>query len=136
MDKRTRYGKLLVKHIVDENNIHCVCDCGTKIIVTENQLDDNSSCGCVHRILLWAYHGEADKGGAFNENKMPEQHGGRGLNYDKQKKKWRARIIFQSKEYHLGYYQEKESALKIRREAENNIGDNFIKWYANLKTNK
>lgn len=133
---RTRFGKLLVNYVEDENNIHCVCDCGTKIIVTENNLNDNSSCGCVNRILLWAQQGLADQGSVdVRENKAVENHADRGVNFDKKKKKWRARITFQSKEYHLGYYPDKDAALAIRRTAENNLSADFIGWFTQFKNN-
>jgi hypothetical protein len=134
MEKGTRFGKLTVDYLTDANNIFCVCDCGTRIIVAEGQLNENSSCGCVHRILLWANQGMADQGRALiNDNTAP-QHESRGINFDKKKNKWRARITFQSKEYHLGYYPDKETASEIKREAESNL-DNFIEWFNNFKNN-
>ena len=133
---RTRFGKLSVNYILDENNIHCVCDCGTKIIVNENQLNENSSCGCVNRILLWAQQGLPDQGGVvFNETTVIDNNEERGINFDKKKNKWRARITFQSKEYHLGYYPDKNAALDIRRTAEKNLNTDFIGWFAEYKNN-
>ena len=135
-DERTRFGKLAVNYAEDENSIHCTCDCGTKIIVSKDKLDDNSSCGCLHRIYLLSLVGAADEGSIMAANPTANLHEGRGINYDKKKEKWRARITYQSKEYHLGYFPDKEAAIEVRREAESNMGSDFIQWYTQYKNEK
>ena len=130
---KTRFGKLVVNYVEDENNVHCICDCGTKLIVAQSQLDDNSSCGCLHRIYLLSLVGAKDEGSSIISSSSPSHHEGRGINYDKKKEKWRSRITYQSKEYHLGYFPDKEAALEIRREAETNMGSDFLQWYKQLK---
>ena len=69
----------------------------------------------------------------FNTKLVPTASTGysdeRGVRFEKGKNKWRVRVTFQSKEYHLGYYAEKDDALKIRQEAENHLNSGFIEWY-------
>jgi len=57
----------------------------------------------------------------------------RGVNFYAKKNKWRARIIFQSKEYHLGYFSEKETAIEMRMEAEKHLGNGFLEWYDSIQ---
>jgi hypothetical protein len=59
----------------------------------------------------------------------------RGVRFEKGKGKWRVRITFQAKEYHLGYYTDKESALKTKREAEAHFGSDFVNWFNNTFKN-
>ena len=57
---------------------------------------------------------------------LPEE---RGVKFEKGKNKCRVRVAFQGKEYHLGYYSEKDSALELRREAETHLNGDFLCWY-------
>jgi hypothetical protein len=147
-DDKTRFGKLTVNYASDDDNIHCVCECGTRIIVSKSQLTDNSSCGCIHRKILLALSGMVDDGGAFDgsafdrsvfgrstsrSKQMIEHQEGRVINFDSKKDKWRARITYQSKEYHLGYFADKETAVATRKEAESNLSGNFIEWLSGFK---
>jgi len=100
---QTRFGKLALSYISDENNYHCTCDCGMKIILTKEQFETKNSCGCEIRKLLWAASGKSDE--EFEVNTLARSitigySEGRGVNFDKKKNKWRVRITFQSKEYH------------------------------------
>jgi len=45
-----------------------------------------------------------------------------GVNFDKRKLRWRSRIFVDGKEIGLGYYIEKEKAIKARKEAEIKYG--------------
>jgi hypothetical protein len=130
--KQTRFGRLVVDYVVDEDNIHCTCDCGTQIIVTEKQLRNNCSCGCIHREMLLALSGESDDYQREDTHKTDPAID-RGINFDKKKNKWRVRVTYQFKEYHIGYFPDKESAINIRKEAESNLYGNFIEWYNNYK---
>lgn len=46
---------------------------------------------------------------------------------------WIASIYYNKHRYHLGKYEELDDAIKIRKEAENNLGNNFVEWYNSLK---
>lgn len=126
-------SKLTLNYRSDENNYHCSCDCGNKVILTKEQLESMKSCGCEIRRLIWAASGKNMDEFEFNTKLVPTAPVGhsdeRGVRFEKGKNKWRVRITFQSKEYHLGYYMEKDDALKIRREAENHLNSDFIEWY-------
>jgi hypothetical protein len=127
---QTRFGKLTLNYISDENNYHCECDCGTKVILTKEQLDRADSCGCEKRKYWLSLNGMSDDGyTAINQNHTVKYSENRGVNFDKRKNKWRVRITYRSKEYHLGYFAEKEDALKRRQEAERSLNSNFIEWY-------
>lgn len=52
--------------------------------------------------------------------------GCRGVYYDKNSKKWRARIKFKGKLISLGSYLEFDDAVKARKEAETSIYTSFI----------
>lgn len=132
-NNRTRYGMLSVNYVEDENNYHCVCDCGTRLIVSKQQLNDDSSCGCVYRKMLLSLVGKNDDTMA-QETPINEDIDERGIYFDKDKNKWRARITFQAKKYHLGYHADKNAALKIRKEAEKNLGNNFLAWLKSYKS--
>lgn len=53
----------------------------------------------------------------------------RGVWWDKQQSKWRAKINFQKKPYELGLYNNIEDAMAARKIAEENIYGNFLEWY-------
>ena len=135
-NEKKRFGKLVVNYYTDENNYYCVCDCGNKIIIAKNQLHDNSSCGCVNRFLFLSLVGALDEGNTLKANQPLEFNEGRGISFDKKKGKWRSRIVYQSKEYHLGYFTDKETALEVRKVAESNLSNDFIGWYNIFKNGK
>jgi hypothetical protein len=122
---------LSVNYVEDDNNIFCVCDCGNRLITTKERLNDDSHCGCVHRRLLLLAVGKNDDYYPALEIQTQEYHEGRGINYEKSK--WRARITYQKKEYHLGYYTEKDAAIEIRKEAEKNLNGDFLGWFEEFK---
>jgi hypothetical protein len=66
-------------------------------------------------------------------NMLPQnettQNETRGVNFEPGKNKWRVRIPYRSKEYHLGYFVEKDDAIKRRAEAESHLNGDFIGWY-------
>ena len=130
---QTNFGKLTLNYMSDENSYHCSCECGNKVILTKEQLESRTSCGCEIRKLIWAASGKSSEDFEFNTPMIPTASVGysedRGVRFEKGKNKWRVRVTFQSKEYHLGYYAEKEAALEIRREAENHLNSDFIEWY-------
>jgi hypothetical protein len=85
------------------------------------------------------FDGSAFDRNAFGRNtsrprQVVEHQEGRGINHDSKKGKWRARITYQSKEYHLGYFADKETAVAARKEAENNLNGDFIEWLSGFKS--
>ena len=96
-------------------------------------MESMSSCGCEIRKLLWAASGKS--GEEYEKMPLPitqtpvNLSEERGVKFEKGKNKWRVRVTFQGKEYHLGYYAEKDAALELRREAERHLNGDFICWY-------
>ena len=129
----TKNGKLVVNYIRDEENYHCTCDCGTRIILTKEQFSQRKHCGCEHRKYLRSLVGMEDEEQEIRQNTTIPHSSSRGVNFYQKKNKWRARIIFQSKEYHLGYFSEKETAIEMRMEAEKHLGNGFLEWYDSIQ---
>jgi len=126
-NSQTRFGKLTLNYI-DKNDHYCVCDCGIRIILTKEQLDKNRHCGCEYRKYLLALSGKEDDKHELEQTQTTTYSENRGVNFEKNK--WRARITFQTKVYHLGYFSSKEAAIEMRKEAEHNLNNNnFIEWY-------
>ena len=51
----------------------------------------------------------------FNKNYNKEQV---GVYFNKEKNKWEAKIMFNYKNIHLGYFNNKQEAIEMRRKAE------------------
>lgn len=153
---KERFGRLVVVKIAKKNNKRknydwvCVCDCGNECIVNVSDLIAKKvkSCGC---LLKENWDGKTDN--MIKENKekyfvestyVPRlnsnvtfknnKSGTRGVCWDKRKNKWHAYIYFQKKRYRLGFYEEKQDAIKARKEAEEQIYGNFLKWYENTNS--
>lgn len=127
--EKTRFGKLTLNYKSDEKSFHCTCDCGLKIILTSEQLEQATCCGCTKRRIIRAAVGMSDDSYMANEMPSDKIPDGRGVNFDKKKGKWRARVTFQSKEYHLGYFATKEKALAVKQEADRNLNIDFLDWF-------
>jgi hypothetical protein len=136
-NSKTNFGKLTFNYKSDENSYHCSCACGNKIILTKEQLESKNSCGCEARKLIWAACGKSGDEFEFDSKILPTPQVGyadeRGVRFEKGKGKWRVRVTFQGKEYHLGYYSEKDAALEVRREAEVHLNSDFIEWYTKFR---
>lgn len=52
-----------------------------------------------------------------------------GVNWDKSRGKWQASIRFKGHKYNLGRFEDFDLACKIRKEAEEALFGNFLKWY-------
>ena len=132
---KTHYGKLTFNYASDENSYHCSCDCGNKVILTKQQLESMDSCGCEIRKLLWAASGKTpDEIKEYENMNLPSTapvavSEESGVRFEKSKNKWRVRVTFQGKEYHLGYYEDKGTALAKKREANIHLNGDFLLWY-------
>lgn len=62
--------------------------------------------------------------------------GHKGVSYMQKQGSYRAYIYFKHKFYHLGTYPKIEDAISARKEAEENIYGNFLKWYADAYPDK
>ena len=55
--------------------------------------------------------------------------GVRGVSWDKNRRKWAATIVFKGKTYYLGRYHNIEDAAAVRKEAEDALFGDFLKWF-------
>ena len=122
---------LSLNYVSDDGYLNVSCACGTKIFLTQEQFETMSSCGCeTRKLLLLAVGGVEDSYEMTTDSSASGSNSaGRGVRFDKGKNKWRARITFQGKEYHLGYSLDKEAATARRNEAEAHLNSGFIEWF-------
>lgn len=59
-----------------------------------------------------------------------------GVSWDRERNKWISVIAFKKKHYHLGRYDNKEDAIKIRKQAEEKLFGEFLEWYNNQRDNQ
>lgn len=59
--------------------------------------------------------------------------GFRGVSRNKKNGKYRAYIKFRKKDYWLGTFDNIEEAIKARKQAEDNMFGEFLKWYEEFK---
>ncbi len=122
----------------------CQCDCGniTYAAVGNLKRGNVTSCGCrrreIVRTQVWpAGHAACSRNyldgtcvttllqapGARNTS------GTVGVKWHKCKKKWIADIQFKGKRYYLGSSENKETAIALRKEAEQRIHGDFLSLY-------
>ena len=123
----------------------CKCDCGNYKEAAYSVLISGGvkSCGCLGK------ENSVKNGKIAGDNvakvhcvqntniknltsKIPKNNtsGIKGVTWCKDRNKWAAQIGFKGKNYHLGRYDKKEDAAKIRRIAEENLFTSFLDWYA------
>ena len=150
--KNERFGRLVAVEPIEERDKYnssiiwkCKCDCGNIKYIAEYLLSKGSvkSCGCLKK--------ENSKNNMYKAIKVHiEEHivegtnipvisrknvksnntsGYTGVEWDKSRNKWRASITFKGKIYYLGRYDNKEDAIKVRKEAEEKIFGEFLKWH-------
>lgn len=122
----------------------CECDC-PKHTVLDVRRDvlirgEVTSCGCVHDGLFKINSKNARKKMFVKSTNVPKiaydnlqknnTSGYKGVSWHKGKSKWYARIMFQGKNYSLGYYSDIEQAVIVRKTAEKELHKDFWKWYA------
>lgn len=154
--KGKRFGRLVVLEQIgtkiysgDHHALwKCQCDCGNVVEVAHLHLVSNSqgystkSCGCLGKEMrdknnpISPFYGgssvnfiASDKLGKRNTS------GCKGVSFDKSRGKWAASIMLKGKRYHLGRCNEKEQAIKIRKEAEQRLFEPFIEWYKEQQIN-
>ena len=126
----------------------CKCDCGKTLNVMSTSLlsGNTKSCGCLSRKKIIE---ESKKNYIANTNvsiikslmdnskSKITKSGIKGVGWDKKRKKWRVYIGFKNKSYHLGYFDSKEDAIKVRKTAEKKLFGEFLEWYKeNIKGGK
>ena len=147
-----KYGMLTVigltgkKSNFNKNIYLCLCDCGNKHEVTITSLvnGNTKSCGCLHRDL------SLSKITKFNKDNLKERtnlnnisrekanknskSGVRGVHYSNSRNSWVAQISFKGEKHHLGYFKNKQDAIKARRLAEEKYFDPVLEKYGKDET--
>lgn len=96
------------------------------------------SCGCIHDELFQKHtdkgmstRGQGTRFRILNDELQKNNTSGvRGVSWHTRVCKWQARIVFQGKGYHLGYFDKLEDATEARETAENHLYKDFKEWYA------
>lgn len=157
-----KFGKLKVKEIVvakpyKKKSYLCECDCGNTCIRLESSLMSSkrckriSSCGCVQKSNLTAGDSKrCSKAGLNRKNAfvrgcnvqmtfregtiITNTSGTQGISWSKTAKKWHVYIGYQTYRATLGFYEDINDAIKIRKLAEESIKNNtFEEFYYSIR---
>lgn len=142
---KRRCGKLTVISQIDDTDYYiCQCDCGNlarRHYASIVQGDVAACDQCSKKVRADALKNKAFIGGTqpakIKLDKPPtkaNKSGFTGVNWDKSRGKWMAGIRFKGVKYNLGRYDNIQDAINARKEAEQRIFGDFIKWYNNKKT--
>jgi hypothetical protein len=154
-----RFGRLVA---VEKTDIRkdgkivwkCICDCGNYCFVMSNILKRGmtNSCGCLAKEIslkrIKSFTNEQlkvfQKPFCFEGTRLPNltqkiaknnKSGVKGVFFEKNRSKYCARITFKRKVYRLGYFNNLSDAAAARKQAEENLFGNFLKWYEEYKKN-
>lgn len=145
-----RFGRLVTIERTEKKVGHsyvykCRCDCGAICYVDSASLKggQTTSCGCyaaeVHKKSVRKMVNERKKYYVENTDiigicnrPIPKNNtsGCMGVSWDKSVKIWKAKIVFQGRSYYLGSSRDYETAVQLRKNAEEKIYGDFIQWYA------
>ncbi len=115
---------------------HCICECGNEIDISYNVLlyTQVKSCGCQkkeHSRKLNSYltHVGGTSVDILKSDKVPTNNttGVKGVYLVRGR--YMAKIVFQKKQYFLGYYETLEEATEARKLAEVHIKDTVLPHY-------
>ena len=121
----------------------CKCDCGNTVYVTVNALTagNTKSCGCSRRRNIQKIRekmGNVTEHLTLIDGTCVEKIENQSLRRDNSSgcvgvhargDRWIASIGFKKKNYYLGIYSRFEDAVRARKEAEDRIFGEFLKWY-------
>ena len=136
--KGKQYGFLtVIEYNKESKKWICECKCGQKIEVKSNNLKHNNTLSCGKCKYIEAAQKDIVAGTRISQiNKKINKNntsGFTGVGYNKRKSKWYASIRFCGKNYWLGYYSNKDDAIKIRKEAEEKLHEDFSQQYLDNK---
>lgn len=138
-----RFGKLKALYVIDKKSTknrckiwHCKCDCGKECDVFSCDLVSGKvrSCGCMKSESIKKLYFDGTAPCKLDGNKIRKSNtsGTTGVWYDKSRGVWCAEIMFKRKKYFLGKFKDKNDAIEMRKEAEEEIFGNFLKWYKEM----
>lgn len=122
----------------------CKCDCGNEVIVEGSKLREGRIKDCEdikrNETKSWTTIGNEYRSDNVlkegtrldylsSKTSKANTSGVRGVSFKKDKNKYRARIRFKGKEYHLGYYDTLGEAERARKKAEENFYKPILEQY-------
>lgn len=115
----------------------CRCKCGKETVVRQSNLLNGrtKSCGCLQaRVVvdnMQFVDGTSVTLLEANRRRLIRSNtsGYSGVYYNRKAKKWAAQITFKKATYYLGVYSCLAEAVKVRREAEEQMFGGFLEWY-------
>lgn len=138
-----RFGKLrVIERDWSRKDVYwiCECDCGNRKSIKGTSLtkkkEPTRSCGCIHKEVTRVIGSKTIKDNSrevllqnatyhtnfhvIGSEKIPKNNtsGHKGVSWDSSREKWSAYIHVQGKYIHLGRFDEKEDAIRVREEAE------------------
>ena len=146
------FGRLTVIRSTDKRDSNngsiiweCKCSCSnSKEVSSHNLLRSGvKSCGCLGSEIHSKSINKAIKEHlgknivegtniqVISSNKIIASNtsGFTGVKWSKRRNKWLADIQFKGRIYYLGQYDNKEDAIKVRKEAKNQYHKSFLDWY-------
>lgn len=103
----------------------CKCKCGNIITLPVSHLKKRYSCGCLTEEYIPNSNVKAESLVHLGKKTARNTSGCPGVSWRGDKQKWQARIYFNGVNHHLGYFATKDSAIKARQEAENDIYNRY-----------
>lgn len=133
-----QYGFLKVKsYNKNTKKWVCECKCGSMIEVKSNNLKHDNTLSCGKCKYVEAAQRDIVYGTRISQiNKKISKNntsGTTGVGFNKRKNKWYAAIRFCGKNYWLGYYDDKQDAIIVRRKAEEKLHGEFFELCENNK---
>lgn len=148
--KGKKFGKLTVLEQTDKRQDKCIvwkckCDCGNIVEVSSKRLINNinMSCGCYQKERQKYSMNKLQKNQSVENtnidliskqtaNKNSKSHI-RGVHYSKEKRKWITTLTFQKKLVLNKSFNNIESAIKARKEAEEKYFKPILKKYKKIE---
>ena len=139
-----RFGELTVlrpaENIGGKTAWVCRCDCGRETVVKTYHLRCGHTKSCGKRqsednpLGLTHVDGTCVEMLAAKTVRRNNTSGVPGVDWRAGKRVWRAAICFKGKRYYLGAYPNFEDAVRARKRAEERLHDNFLREFAERKT--
>ena len=137
-----RYGKLTVlepaANIGDKTAWLCRCDCGNEVVVKTRHLRNGhvKSCGCIHAQGIGKHlnyvNGTCVEMLRAKTVRRNNTSGVPGVEWQRQRQRWRASICFMGKRYYLGSFESFSEAVVARKQAEARLHDDFLQQFAEV----